>query len=324
MTLRRSLLAVAVAAPVALAQDAPARRAHHALVYDPVRQRVLLSGGSTPLDGGRRFDMFGDLWAWDGARWTRLDVEGDRMSATALVWDASRRRILSFGGYDGGPRGDLRALDTTAWRSLGRLPGDVADPGVVYDAKRDRFITFGGSTGPGRFVAEAREWDGTTWATIDGPVPPPRAAHAMVYDERRGVTVLFGGMAPAAPGTRPSSLGDTWEFDGRRWTLKSTEGPLPRASPGATYDSKRGLVILFGGSGGGGFQGDTWAWDGVRWRQLATDGPEPRAMGVLAYDAARDRVVLFGGRTGWPDGDRGDTWEWDGRTWTKRAESPPR
>ena len=83
------------------------------------------------------------------------------------------------------------------------------------------------------------------------------------------------------------------------------------------YDSKRGLVILFGGLGNDGFLGDTWSWDGTKWTRLAETGPEPRGMGYLAYDKRRDRVVLFGGRKGYPDGDLNDTWEWDGTRWQR-------
>ena len=92
---------------------------------------------------------------------------------------------------------------------------------------------------------------------------------------------------------------------------------MARNGAGATFDSRRGLVIVFGGAGPGGFLGDTWSWDGTAWRKLADTGPEPRVMGYLAYDRNRDRVVLFGGRKGWPDGDLNDTWEWDGVSWKK-------
>ena len=111
-------------------------------------------------------------------------------------------------------------------------------------------------------------------------------------------------------------LGDTWEFDGRAWRRLDVAGPSPRAAAGITFDSRRGLVLLFGGMDGERSLADTWAWDGRAWRKLADGGPPPRSMGALAYDRRRDRVVLFGGRgPGWPDGDLNDTWEWDGSRW---------
>jgi len=139
----------------------------------------------------------------------------------------------------------------------------------------------------------------------------------MVFDERRDVVVLFGGMAAGTPGQPPPALGDTWEFDGKAWKARTGPGPTARFGIGAAYDSRRGRTVLFGGVAGAGFQGDTWAWDGTSWKQIATTGPEARGMGYLAYDKSRDRVVLFGGRKGYPDGDLNDTWEFDGSSWRR-------
>lgn len=299
--------------------DAPPRRAHHALAYDEVRQRLLLTGGSTPLEGGRRFEFFNDLWEFDGTRWSPLPPSGEKLSGTGLAFDARRKRMLSFGGYTGPAHlGELRVLESNAWRTIGRHPAmAVAEPGFVYDSRRDRFVTFGGSAGPGQLWGDTWEYDGVTWTKLSAPSPPARMAHAMVFDERRGRTVVFGGMGVGAPGQPPPGLGDTWEFDGQTWTQRQVTGPSPRSGAGAAYDDRRGLVILFGGVTAGGFQGDTWSWDGTEWKKLADTGPEPRGMGYLAYDKRRDRVVLFGGRKGWPDGDLNDTWEWDGAGWRR-------
>ena len=92
-------------------------------------------------------------------------------------------------------------------------------------------------------------------------------------------------------------------------------------APGAAYDAKRGMLVVFGGSGPDGYFGDTWGWDGSTWTRLAETGPAPRVMGAMAWDARREVIVMFGGRNGWPDGDLNDTWEWDGTRW--REITPP-
>lgn len=315
-TLRLSfaLLAVATAAS---AQTSPPRRAHHTLFYDPARERVLLTGGSTPTDGGRGFQFFNDLWSFDGTKWTALPSSGERLSGTRIEADDSR--VVSFGGYNGSSIGEVRVLQSGAWVTIGKHPSLVAaEPGFVYDAARKRFMTFGGSSGPRMVNGEVWELAGTQWTKNSGDAPPARAAHLMVYDARRKKTVVFGGMGASQQGQAPVMLGDLWEFDGAKWTrIEEDSGPSPRLSPGAAYDSKRGRIILFGGAGSQGFLGDTWSWDGTRWRKLADTGPEPRVMGYLAYDAKRDRIVLFGGRKGYPDGDLDDTWEFDGASWKK-------
>ena len=270
------------------------------------------------MDGGNRFEFFNDLWEFDGAHWSALPSSGERMSGIGLAFDTKRKRLLSFGGYAGQSRGELRVLSNNEWKTIGKHAEIVAaEPGFVYDSKRDRFVAFGGSAGRGLALGDTWELDDTAWRKLAAAGPPPRQAHSMVFDSKRGRTVVFGGIGTGPAGQRPPTLGDTWEFDGRSWTKLDVVGPAPRASGGVAFDSKRGLVILFGGSGDSGFYGDTWSWNGSEWKKLAETGPEARAMGYMAYDRKRDRIVLFGGRKGWPDGDLADTWEWNGTSWTK-------
>lgn len=295
---------------------APPRRAHHAMVYDPVAGRVLLTGGSTPVDDGKGFEFFDDLWSFDGKAWTALPPSGSKRSGVALAFDSRGKRVLSFGGYEtSGSLGDLRQLEAAGWKTLGEHPELLAaEPGFVYDPARDRFVEFGGSARPRQCNGDTWEFDGKQWTKLAIENPPARQAHVMVQDTARNRTVVFGGMSER---DESPLVGDTWEFDGKAWTEKKVTGPAPRMGAGAAFDSKRKVLILFGGGDRDGFLGDTWSWDGTAWKKLADTGPEPRAMGYLAYDAKRDRVVLFGGRKGYPDGDLDDTWEWDGKAWKR-------
>jgi hypothetical protein len=296
-------------------QAAPPARAHHALIYDPRTSRVLLTGGSSPSHA-ESSGFFGDTWTFDGRTWRTTSVTARPMSGVTLAYDVPRRRIVSFGGYDGRSLGEFRVLDEREWRLVENRPELAgAEAGFVYDAKGDRFVSFGGSTAPGQVNVGTRVLKNGVWTTLSGPQPPPRQAHVMVYDERTGRVLLFGGMGAGSPGQRPPLLEDTWLLDGDTWTQLHIDGPGPRGAAGAAYDSCRGRVIVFGGMTPNGFAGDTWAFDGRRWVKLATDGPEARAMGYLAYDKRRDRVVLFGGRKGWPNGDLNDTWQFDGTAW---------
>lgn len=108
----------------------PDKRAHHALGYDEARHRVLLTGGSTPLEGGRRFVFFNDLWAFDGAGWKQLPSSGSLLSGSRLAFDRARKRVVSFGGYDGRSLPDLRVLEGDRWRTIGQLTEmPAAEPG---------------------------------------------------------------------------------------------------------------------------------------------------------------------------------------------------
>src|SRR5581483_2412788 len=105
-----------------------------------------------------------------------------------------------------------------------------------------------------------------------------RNAHAMSYDARRHVVVLFGG----ADDERVR--GDTWEWDGHSWKKVSDIGPAPRTFAAMTYDSAHGVTLLFGGNpvlfGREGSApklfDDLWQWDGRRWMRLRGSGPRAR------------------------------------------------
>lgn len=172
------------------------------------------------------------------------------------------------------------------------------------------------------FISDAWQWDGKR--SIDRPrtAPSARVGHAMAYDAARQRVVLFGGLTAG-----DSVLGDTWEWDGTRWTEKrSTTSPPVRSAHAMAYDGARERVVLFGGfTSDEKLLSDTWEYDGTLWIQRRpSTAPAARALHAMAYDAARRRIVVFAGLT---DGDRvlGDTWEWDGTTWLEKqaATHPP-
>src|SRR2546423_1330504 len=90
--------------------------------------------------------------------------------------------------------------------------------------------------------------------------PSPRSAPGVAFDVAHGNTLLFGGF----DGER--ALGDTWTWDGTRWTRRApVHTPVPRAGMGIAYDAARGVVVLFGGYDNESPLGDTWTWDGTDW-----------------------------------------------------------
>ncbi len=96
-----------------------------------------------------------------------------------------------------------------------------------------------------------------------------------------------------------------------------------------SYDSSRGVTVLFGGETELGasnvavVQNDTWEWDGTSWTQRTMNGapysPPARSDGILFYDSSAGVTVLLGGSGG---GDLSgplplldDRWAWDGSIW---------
>jgi hypothetical protein len=196
---------------------------------------------------------------------------------------------------------------------------------LVYDAGADRVLLFGGADAS-QVLSDTWAWDGDArrWRLLGTSGPEPRTFPAVAYDERRHRVTLFGGnrVLFGREGQDGTLLGDTWAFEGGRWTRLAEAGPPPRSEASMAYDARRGRAVLFGGyhrtPSGTARDGDTWEWDGERWVEVAAPGPSARSGASFAYDERRGRAVLFGG-SGRPN----DTWAWDGAAWAKLASGEP-
>lgn len=254
------------------------------------------------------------MWRFDHNGWNKIGNKGDERSGMRLAFNTQNNKIYSYGGYTATNKsnGQLRVFENGDWKILTDLPEQKSsEGGFVYDSGRDHFIAFGGSSSRGVVNGITWEWDGSTWQKFNGESPAARQGFVMVYDIQRKRTILYGGM----DGNGKIFDDGIWEYDGLQWNnIKNPLMPPPRMMPGYAYDSKRGLLMVYGGADSKGNLEDTWSWNGIVWKKLADQGPSPRVMGSMAYDKHRDRLVLFGGRLG-VSGDADDTWEWDGKQW---------
>lgn len=185
--------------------------------------------------------------------------------------------------------------------------------------------------GLGLVLGTASLWQGSvahadsgwvcSWEMLASSGPSPRAEHAMAHHAGSGMTVLFGGEADESS----TVYNDTWLWDGVEWTEADLYGPSPSARYGAAiaYDSVRDVVVLHGGTAGGGVRNDeTWEWDGGTWTQIPVSGPGPLTHASMVFDSDSGVIVYFGGRAGGNDY-RNETWEWDGTDWEQRSVSGP-
>jgi hypothetical protein len=149
--------------------------------------------------------------------------------------------------------------------------------------------------------------------------PGPRNKPGFAYDVARRSFLLFGGFGDRGQGVR----GDTWRWDGTRWTEAAQTGPSARGAMGMAYDARRRKVVLFGGVNLAAQLGDTWEWDGTTWTPVSTSGPSPRGGLQLVYDSHHQRIVGFGGFDQQNEKVLGETWAWDGNTWRLLSSSGP-
>src|SRR5438270_3657137 len=147
--------------------------------------------------------------------------------------------------------------------------------------------------------------------------PSPRESAGMVYDATQKSVLLFGGDRA----TNRELLGDTWTWDGTRWTERHPSGsPSPRTRMAIAYDEAHQVVVLFGGTDrfltvpGSANRSDTWIWDGNLWTQRQPALAPSLAEAVMTFDESSRNVVLFGSRV---EGGAPETWTWNGSTWNQ-------
>jgi len=300
----------------------PAARVLPGMVLDPVRNEVILLGGS---DAGG-FLGADRTWAWDGLSWRdATPSSGDVPSSMGTfvgVFDPIREQVIMYGGVAGS---DLQswAWDGTAWTRLtagDSMPARTGH-GAAFDPIAGRVILFGGLDTDGTTFLDD-SWacgaDGCGRLDVDA-TPPPRAFPAMVTDPVRRQVVLHGGH------NATQALTDTWIFSNGTWTeVEPATMPPPRVQGSAAWDPTREMVVIHGGNDTTPL-GDTWGWNGTDWVELATapaDPDFPAAGAGLAVDPRGRGLVRFGGTDGGTD-PHADTWYLQGDTWTNRRPPGP-
>lgn len=183
-----------------------------------------------------------------------------------------------------------------------------------YEEPGGAFVVLGGEA-PG---VRAWRWAGGWQEIVCSTAPPVRPDAAVAYDAARGVAVLFGG------GITPQPLGDTWEFDGADWTLRTPPvTPSPRTAARLGYDLIRQRCVLFGGNTANGPLDDTWEYDGTTWSQVVTpQTPPPLAEPGMCFDLAQARMLLIGDAMS-PTPQPCQTWAFDGATWQQLPTATP-
>lgn len=304
------------------AAGGPTARNFAAMVYDPVRDRLLLHGGRNA--GG----TLSDTWALSlggTPTWLALAPSGVSPSARyghAAAYDPAHDRMLFFGGRGtSGVLGDFWSLSLSAglaWSPVtgsGSAPTPTAFATATYDPARNDLLVVGGADGSGVTHVHAFHGATATWTDL-APFGAPfagRSAHNAVHDPVHGALVVFGGGDAASP----QWFADAWSLalDGTTmWTeLPSLRpGPEARAEHSAIADPNHARMIVFGGVDGSSYRNDLWELPLAgepMWSRLWTQGAEPTPrMGHTAIrDELHDRMIVFGGLgTG---GVLGDVWE---------------
>ncbi len=281
----------------------PGDRWQHAMVYDSLRERMVMFGGEV---NGSSYDP--QTWVYASGNWAAMmpTPSPSERDSHGMAYDSARDRVVVFGGL--GPNGGLDEtweFDGNAWHLVSTEgPTSRFNHGMTYDSRRCRTVLYGGRLLSGGLSDETWEWDGVSWALVatTGPTNPEFSKDHLTYDARRGKVILA---------TIPHTANETWEWDGAVWTKITAPGP-DRSRIGLAFNNRRAITQIFGGvdiPNNARFD-ELWDWNGKKWT-LNSVAPNPGESThvAMAYNASRDVTVVFGGSN--DSGIHADTWELD-------------
>ena len=257
----------------------PSARSDAAMAYDPYRKSLIVFGGlnnDVPLLEGSRLE---DTWEWNcGTRqWSQLNPSSSPPSGGYMVTDSDRGKVLLFNGYrstglptypiPGAPANPSDQANTiwewdgstTTWTNRMPVPATGAPPWPLgqmlsFDDSRQKVFLLDESaaeSGNGGSIP-FWEWDPISagWARRDsGDVVDFASSSSypyVVYDSLRRRQILV-----AWP---DGSDIKTFELDTKGPTLYQrvlSAGIGPVLNGAMAFDSRRGVVVLFGDSGSG-------------------------------------------------------------------------
>lgn len=290
----------------------PSARDQHSMVYDSLRNRVIVFGGRAGI-------LSDEVWAFDLglSSWTQLLPASGPIArhGHGAVYDSVNDRMVVFAGrHPTGLRNDAWALDLTpgleAWTDIsataGAVPTGRLSFGYATSADGSRVWLHGGDASPPSSELWQLDLSGTeaSW-TLHAPAGSAPLAR-------------FVNSACVTPaGTLYSGFGfldnkgaaDLWSVDtlnvAAGWSQQGGAAPDALVSAAGALDPAGRRLIAFGGLGGSVHQTGLWQLDlngpVAEWSPLVATGPGPsaRRSASMVYDgsASPPRMLMFGGRT---------------------------
>jgi hypothetical protein len=295
----------------------PPARSQHAMVYEKSSGKVLLFGGgrsdTKSVDGTGISLSFDDTWEYDpvAKTWAQRTVTAapSKRNDSAMVWDATRKKAVLFGGMmidiagaTGVPKQDTWEWDPAAgtWTERtagGAKPTQRYGHSMAFDGTRNKVLLFGGlDMGTGMAKSDVWEWDPTSgaWSQrmtgTESDAPTGRLFASMVSDDARDrMLVVAGATANGISGTGGKYYPDAGMLLDLRWT------PMPSR--------------------------EVWELDPVKPaftnRTPPLGAPSLRYNQAMAFNPSTGKTCVFGGSDSWSGQMLNDYWEWDGTTWTQ-------
>ncbi|NOT32873.1 MAG: T9SS type A sorting domain-containing protein [Candidatus Eisenbacteria bacterium] len=284
--------------PINTIETRPSAGYGMASIYDPVRNRMVIFGGSTS-DG--YFGTHNELWALNltgDPQWERLYPAAPPPSGRrtlSAIYDPLRDRMVLYGGWDGGPNieaflGETWALSLAGFGEWAQLAPTGSTPvqrdamAAIYDPGSDRMVVFGGWSGE-LMLGDTQflEWGGSavgasltaragatsSAAQLEWDVVSATGPHAAVY--RRQIGTPWSSIAPVIA----DAGGNVQYVD-------------PTVTPGARYAYR----LVVSSQQGPVFGGEVWVDIPNQVTGLGPAAPISLALRHLGANPVRDRLVV--------------------------------
>ena len=284
-------------------RNKPSARFGSAIAYDASRECVVLFGG----DQGSR-----QTWEFDNQNWKafQIAINPPARMGGSMAYFPEMDKVVLFGGVkmpatppDYTMLNDIWVYSATGWAEIkcATSPSPRSETAMVYDKKRKCLVLFGGMSNKVKrkeTLNDTWEFDGKNWKQVYTRVSPSaRSGHAMVYDDKNGVVVMYGGRS-----------GDvqTWEYNGENWKHKY-RAPTPgsRTGPALVYDPLNEVTVLVGGVVPSSVkqkevddwkQDRMWIYDGTKWKVEKLNRVVPgHICPSVIYNPKRKSIMGFGG-----------------------------
>lgn len=185
------------------------------MVYDSESDRIILFGNFST----ETFRETPETWVYDyeSNSWMKMEPTGTMpqgLNFFAMSYDGNADRVIAWMCEASGPQCRIRIYDydSNTWdeRETETPSTSREYNAMVYDPKTGLNILFGGNSFKG-VLNETWGYDyaSNTWTLLPAINPPsPRAWHAMAYDDKAGLIIMFGG------GKSKTKLTDeTWSYN---------------------------------------------------------------------------------------------------------------
>jgi hypothetical protein len=245
--------------PVAAQAPSPRFLASMSALSVGGRSELVLFGGQAGNGG----PIVAETWVFDGATWTHVTPATSPPARDTASMATLSGRVVLFGGTSTGGvpsvMGDTWTFDGTTWSALTGA-GPPAREYATMGTLGNEVVLFGGADINGNALGDTWTFDGATWDQVSLTSAPPARYGAQAGTLGAAFYVFGGASGNVGDAT---GLGDTWSFDGTRWTEVTVTGPLvfPLAGAASLGGSVIGIDARTVGQA-------TFRFDGASWSQI--------------------------------------------------------